>query len=252
MTIPKYILLSIIYSIPLPISNNAHIFILKDIFNTNIFNHHYTFYTIINSGIIFSLLYIFNKNKTSYKITKHNIKISISNLINILFLSTIPLLITLLFKNIIPTLYKYHLKIIPISLITTSIFLFIISKSNYIPKKLKTIHFIITGIVNTLSIIPGQSTIITTLLMFRLFKLDKKTSIKYTLISTIITTISITLYHINKITFPLYPYTICIITISVISYYSLNKFIKLYISNKLKRLILSLILISIFIMYWFR
>ena len=63
MTIPKYILLSIINTITtiLPISNTAHINFLKNIFETNIFNHQTSFYITINIGIIFSIIYILTK-----------------------------------------------------------------------------------------------------------------------------------------------------------------------------------------------
>ena len=63
MTIPKYILLSIINTITtiLPISNTAHINFLKNIFETNIFNHQASFYITINIGIIFSIIYILTK-----------------------------------------------------------------------------------------------------------------------------------------------------------------------------------------------
>lgn len=252
MTITKYIILSILYAITIPISPTGHILLLKNIFNTNIFNHHYSFYILINTGIIFSITYLLLKSSKKIKLSKQNIKISLINLTNILLLTITPLTIILLLKNTLPTIYKYHLKIIPITFILNAILLFINSKKNFKINKPKRIHFIITGIISTISILPGLSNIILLLSIFKILKYDKKYAIKITLINTLLTSIILTTYHIKYITIPFYPYIICILLITIISYYSLKEFITLYTNNKIKRLILYLILISLFTMYWFR
>lgn len=252
MTITKYIILSIIHAISIPLSPTGHILLFKNIFYTNIFNHNYQFFILINSGIIFSITYILLKDTKKIKLTKKNIKISLNNLINITLLSIIPLALIYLLKNIIPNIYKYHLKIIPITFIINAIILLIIQKKNDKIKQPKKIHFIITGIINSLSILPGLSNILILLFVFKILKYDKTYTIKITLIHTLLTSLILTIYHIKHITIPLYPYIICIITITIISYYSLKEFISLYKNNKLKRLIFYLILISLLTMYYFR
>ena len=252
MTITKYIILSILYAITIPISPTGHILLLKNIFNTNIFNHTYSFFILINTGIIFSITYILFKSSKKIILSKQNIKLSLNNLINILLLTFIPLITTLLLKNLLPIIYKQPLKLIPFTFIINAILLFTNTKKNNQINKPKRIHFIITGIISSLSILPGLSNIILLLSIFRLLKYEKKYAIKITLITTLITSIILSTYYIKHITLPLYPYIICILTIAIISYYSLKEFITLYTNNKIKRLILYLILISLFTMYWFR
>lgn len=257
MTIPKYILLSIINTITtiLPISNTAHINFLKNIFETNIFNHQTSFYITINIGIIFSIIYILTKLIYIDKniLSKSNIK-----KIKIFTYTTITSLIPITLYYI---LYKHtsylqtHFfikKLTPIFCIINAIILLIANKNINKEKNIKLSNLIFINIINTLSIIPGISNISLTLLTTKLLKYSKRQSIIITLLTTLFYAIYLFIPQITQLTYPIYSYIISIITTLIISKIFINYLIRLYSNNKLSKISIYLIFLSIFILYWFR
>ena len=257
MTIPKYILLSIINTITtiLPISNTAHINFLKNIFETNIFNHQTSFYITINIGIIFSIIYILTKLIYIDKniLSKSNIK-----KIKIFTYTTITSLIPITLYYI---LYKHtsHLqsqffikKLTPIFCIINAFILLIANKNINKEKNIKLSNLIFINIINSLTIIPGISNISLTLLTTKLLKYSKRQSIIITLLTTLFYAIYLFNPQITQLTYPIYSYIISIITTLIISKIFINYLIRLYSNNKLSKISIYLIFLSIFILYWFR
>lgn len=257
MTIPKYILLSIINTITtiLPISNTAHINFLKNIFETNIFNHQASFYITINIGIIFSIIYILTKLIYIDKniLSKSNIKkIKIFTYITITSLIPITLYYILYKHTSYLQTHFFIKKLTPIFCIINAFILLIANKNINKEKNIKLSNLIFINIINTLSIIPGISNISLTLLTTKLLKYSKRQSIIITLLTTLFYAIYLFIPQITQLTYPIYSYIISIITTLIISKIFINYLIRLYSNNKLSKISIYLIFLSIFILYWFR
>ena len=257
MTIPKYILLSIINTITtiLPISNTAHINFLKNIFETNIFNHQTSFYITINIGIIFSIIYILTKLIYIDKniLSKSNIKkIKIFTYITITSLIPITLYYILYKHTSYLQTHFFIKKLTPIFCIINAFILLIANKNINKEKNIKLSNLIFINIINSLTIIPGISNISLTLLTTKLLKYSKRQSIIITLLTTLFYAIYLFIPQITQLTYPIYSYIISIITTLIISKIFINYLIRLYSNNKLSKISIYLIFLSIFILYWFR
>lgn len=257
MTIPKYIILSIINTITtiLPISNPAHINFLKNIFETNIFNHQISFYITTNIGIIFPIIYILIKLITFDKklLSKPNIN-KIKILTYIIITSLIPITSFYLISKY-TTYFQSRFfikKITPIICIINAILLLLSNKNNNKEKNIKLSNLIFINIINTLSIIPGISNITLTLLTTKLLNYSKKQSIIITLLTSLFYSLYLFIPQTTQLTYPIHSYIICILTTIIISKITINYLIRLYNNNKLSNLSLYLIISSIFILYWFR
>ena len=257
MTIPKYILLSIINTITtiLPISNTAHINFLKNIFETNIFNHQTSFYITTNIGIIFSIIYILTKLIYIDKniLSKSNIK-KIKIFTYTTITSLIPItLYYILYKHISNLQSQFFIKkLTPIFCIINAFILLIANKNINKEKNIKLSNLIFINIINSLTIIPGISNISLTLLTTKLLKYSKRQSIIITLLTTLFYAIYLFIPQITQLTYPIYSYIISIITTLIISKIFINYLIRLYSNNKLSKISIYLIFLSIFILYWFR
>lgn len=256
----KYIIISIIGSITslLPISYSTHIFIYKNIFNTNIFSNQYTINTIFLS-IPISLLYIYKKDIFKYLLlpiknitTKNKYKKSINNIYYFLItciLSTIILLF-------IPTL-KLSINNTPIYLFILSIIILLINnkKGNRKINDLNIKDTLIFSISHIINIIPTISPLCSNLLISKALKFNKTLSIKYSLLTLI------PLYILKSIPIILYltintnyiPYYILIILIStIINIFVINYLKDLYYNNKIYKLSIYSFILAIFLLYWFR
>lgn len=257
MTISKYIITSIIntISIILPISNNAHINIIKNTFETNIFNHPTSFFLTINIGITIPIIYILIKE---IKIDKNILKkqnIKKLKLIPYFSITTIiPIIIFIISNKLLPVFNtKFFItKITPIIIILNAIIILIINKNSNKEKNIKLSHLIFINIINSLSIIPGLSNISLTLFTTYILKFSKKQSLLITLLTTLFYTLYLFIIQINNFTYPLHIYIICIITTIITSKIFLNYLIRLYNKNKLSKISIYLIIISLLTLYWFR
>ncbi|MGN1371165.1 MAG: undecaprenyl-diphosphate phosphatase [Candidatus Coprovivens sp.] len=256
----KYIIISIIGSITilLPISYSTHIFIYKNIFNTNIFSNQYTI-NIVFLSIPISLLYIYKKDIFKYLLlpiknitTKNKYKKSINNIYYFLItciLSTIILLF-------IPTL-KLSINNTPIYLFILSIIIILINnkKGNRKINDLNIKDTLIFSISHIINIIPTISPLCSNLLISKALKFNKTLSIKYSLLTLIplyiLKSIPIILYLIINTNY--IPYYILIILIStIINIFIINYLKDLYYNNKIYKLSIYLFILAIFLLYWFR
>lgn len=192
MTLLKYIILGIIQGItePLPISSSGHIFILKHLFNANIFNDlnfeiFLNFASFIAIFIIFYkdiinlingfIKYIFNKNNRNkyYNEFKYSLMIVIGS---------IPVGIAgVLLKDAIET-FLNRIWVVGITFIITGICLIIVKNING-KKDDKDIGYkeaIIIGLFQMIALLPGLSRSGMTLVGCLLMKLNRESSLKYT------------------------------------------------------------------------
>lgn len=258
----KYILLIIISSITniLPISYSTHIYICQNLFNTKIFNDK-NLISFFYLSFVTSIIYINKKKiinffiriiKRLLKKEKKKFNIQINNFKKIC-LSTI---LTTLIYFLTPKL-KLNITNLPVFLFVTAIII-LLSNNKKGEKKETEINYkesIIFSFSQFLTLIPTISPLCSNLLMSKKLKLNQKTSLKYSFITIIPIYIfkslnSIMYIYINQ-EYLLF-YSISLIISTIISINIFNYFYSLYTKNKLYKLSIYCILISLFILYWYR
>ena len=256
MTITKYIILDIICGIiySLPISANGNITILHNTFNTNIFKQPTYYYNIIKLGITISILLIFKSEiKKNINFNKITIKKNLKYLLYIILsaIISLPLLTSNFYKSLFNKKLTLHLIAI-FFLINSLLLIYNNNKNNNKDRNLTLKDAIIIGISNIFNIIPGSCQLINLLTITKTRKLSKKQSLNISIsiyTTTIIINTILSLNHFKENGLIL---TIGIFITTLFSYYTLNYFIKLYNKNKISKLSLYFIIISIFILIWFR
>ena len=264
-----YIILGIIQGLtePLPISSSGHIFLFKNLFNTEMFNS-LNFEIISNFGsfvaifIIFwkdikelvssFFIYIFNKDKRSEN--KNKFKYCW-----LVVISTIPVgIVGFIFKEKLENLY--NLKGLAIAFLITALALFIVRniKGNKGDYDITIKDAIVIGLFQMITIIPGISRSGTVLVACLLCNLKRETALKYTFIlyfpvsvATMILGIS-DLISTPELSSLLVPYFLGMITAGAVTYISykwLSNFVK---KGKLYYFSIYCLLLSIFIFIYFR
>ena len=192
MNLLKYIILGIIQGItePLPISSSGHIFIIKELFNTNAFND-LNFEIFVNFASFIAILMIFWKdvveliksffnyifNKESRNKYANEFKYAL-----MIIIGSIPVgIVGVLFKdNIESSLTKTC--IVGIAFILTAISLLLVrnidgKKNDY---EITIKDAIIIGLFQTIALFPGLSRSGMVLVGCLLCKLNRESSLKYT------------------------------------------------------------------------
>ena len=160
---------------------------------------------------------------------------------------------TILYKHISNLQSQFFIKkLTPIFCIINAFILLIANKNINKEKNIKLSNLIFINIINSLTIIPGISNISLTLLTTKLLKYSKRQSIIITLLTTLFYAIYLFIPQNTQLTYPIYSYIISIITTIIISKIFINYLIRLYSNNKLSKISIYLIFLSIFILYWFR
>lgn len=190
MILIKYILLGIIQGItePLPISSSGHIFIIKQLFNTNMFND-LNFEIFVNFASFIAILiifwkdviklidgffkYLFKKNKQYYNEFKYCM---------LIIIGSIPVgILGILFKDEIETTLS-KTWIVGIMFIITGICLLLVKniKGNKDDYDITYKDAIIIGLIQGLALFPGLSRSGMVLVGCLLCKLNREASLKYT------------------------------------------------------------------------
>lgn len=190
MILIKYILLGIIQGItePLPISSSGHIFIIKQLFNTNMFND-LNFEIFVNFASFIAILiifwkdviklidgffkYLFKKNKQYYNEFKYCM---------LIIIGSIPVgILGILFKDEIETTLS-KTWIVGIMFIITGICLLLVKniKGNKDDYGITYKDAIIIGLIQGLALFPGLSRSGMVLAGCLLCKLNREASLKYT------------------------------------------------------------------------
>ncbi len=192
MTILNFILLGIIQGLtePIPVSSSGHIFLFKNMFETDIFNS-LNFEIIANFGSFLAILFIFRKDvvdlinnffkfifdKTTRKKTKQKFKYCW-----LLVISTIPTLITgLLFKDFLDNKLT-SLTFLAITFFITGVSLFLVRKQNGTKRDFDITYkdAIIIGLTQSIAIFPGISRSGAVLVGCLICKLNRESALKYT------------------------------------------------------------------------
>lgn len=269
MDLLKYIVLGIIQGLtePLPISSSGHIFLFKNLFNTNLFNS-LNFEIISNFGSFIAILiifwkdivnlikdffsYIFNKDKRKEKIVSFKYCWYI-------VISTIPVGITgILFKDKLEQLYS--LKGLAFAFLITALALFIVRniKGEKEDKDITIWDALIIGLFQAVTIVPGISRSGTVLVACLLCKLKRETALKYTFILYFPVSIATMLLGVKDlIATPnigdmLLPYTCGLIVAGIVTYFAYKWLSKLVKDGNLWKFSIYCVVLAIFIFIYFR
>jgi len=189
-----YIILGIIqgFTEPIPVSSSGHIFLFKNIFNTDMFND-LNFEIVANFGSFLAILFIFRKEVWelltaffSYifkKETREKYKKKFRYCIYII-ISTIPIgLAGFLFKDFIEEKLQ-NITILGFAFLITAFMLLLVKNKN--GKKddddITLKDALIIGILQIIALFPGISRSGTTLVLCLLVGMSKNTALKYTFI----------------------------------------------------------------------
>ena len=269
MDIITYIILGIIQGItePIPVSSSGHIFLFKNLFNTNMFNS-LNFEIISNFGSFIAIFIIFWKDIKeliiaffSYIFKKDTRKKYADKFRYALYIiiSTIPVGITgFLFKDEIENLYS--LNGLAIAFLITALALFIVRniKGTKDDADIKLKDAILIGLIQAVTIVPGISRSGTVLVACLLCNLKRDTALKYTFmlyfpvsVGTMILGVS-DLANTTELTSMLIPYLAGMIVAGIVTFFSyrwLSNWVK---KGKLWKFSIYCVCLAIFIFIYFR
>lgn len=268
MNILTYIILGIIqgFTEPLPISSSGHIYLFKQLFNTNMFNS-LNFEIIANFGSFIAIfiiffkdikelvsaffIYIFNKDKRKEYLSKFKY-------CWLVVISTIPVgIIGFLFKDKLENLYSING--LGISFLITALALFVVRniKGTKDDFDITIKDAIIIGLMQMVTIVPGISRSGTVLVACLLCNLKRDTALKYTFILYFPVSVATMLLGVSdlintpELNSYLIPYLAGMISAGVVTYFSykwLSNWVK---SGKLWKFSIYCILLAIFIFLYF-
>ena len=269
MEIIKYIFLGIIqgFTEPLPISSSGHIFLFKNLFNTNLFNS-LNFEIISNFGSFIAILIIFWKDIKDLVISfftyifKKDKRKKLANKFKYcmyIIISTIPVGITgIIFKDKIEKLY--NLKGLAFAFLITALALFVVRniKGDKKDDDITIKDAIIIGLFQAVTIIPGISRSGTVLVACLLCNLTRDTALKYTFILYFPVSVATMILGVKDLALSanlsamLMPYLAGFIVAGIVTYFSYKWLTKLVKNGKLWWFSIYCILLSLFIFIYFR
>lgn len=265
-----YIILGVIqgFTEPLPISSSGHIFLFKNIFNTNMFND-LNFEIVANFGSFLAILFIFRKdiielvnaffkfifnkkNRAKYK-TKFMYCIYI-------IVSTIPVgLVGFLLKDVIEDKLQ-NIKFLGFAFLLTALMLFLIRNKNgdKQDKDIKLKDAIIIGLIQMITIMPGISRSGTVLVACLLCGMSRKTALKYTFIlyfpisvATMVLGVS-DLLQVGNLSSIAIPYLCGLVAACIVTYFTYKWLSELVQKGKLWKFSIYCICLALFIFIYFR
>ena len=264
----KYIILGIIQGLtePLPVSSSGHIFLFKNLFNTEVFNT-LNFEIISNFGSFLAILFIFRKDiikliKNFFNFIFNNKKRNDNKdgfmYVIKMVISTIPVGITgLLFNDYLETNYT-SLKFLAISFLFTSLMLFIVKnikgeKGSY---DITIKDSIIIGLFQAITIIPGISRSGTVLVACLICKLKREDALKYTFMLYFPVSVGTMLLKasdlINTPTSLLFPYLCGMLAALIVTYFTYQWLSNLVKKGSLWKFSIYCLCLAIFILIYFR
>ncbi len=263
----KYLILGIIQGItePLPISSSGHIFLFKNLFNTEMFNS-FNFEIISNFGSFLAILFIFRKDVIKlikdffgfiFSKKKDNYKDGFMYAIKIV-ISTIPAGIAgLLFNDYLETHFN-SLNLLAFTFLFTSLMLFIVRniKGEKTSKDITFLDAIIIGLFEAITIIPGISRSGTVLVACLICHLKREDALKYTFMLYFPVSAGTMLLKapdlVNTNTSLLLPYLVGMLAALIVTYFSYKWLSNIVKNGKLWHFSIYCLLLALFIFIYFR
>lgn len=264
----KYIILGIIQGLtePLPVSSSGHIFLFKNLFETELFNT-LNFEIISNFGSFLAILFIFRNDIIKiiknfftfvFKPTKRNDNKDGFMYVIKMIISTIPVGITgILFNDYLEDNYT-SLKFLAISFLFTALMLFIVKnikgeKESY---DITIKDAIIIGLFQAITIIPGISRSGTVLVACLICKLKRVDALKYTFMLYFPVSCGTMLLKapdlINTETSLLLPYLCGMLSALIVTYFTYNWLSNLVKKGNLWKFSIYCLFLGLFILIYFR
>lgn len=264
-----YTLLGILQGLtePIPVSSSGHLFLFKNIFNTNVFDSlnfeiianfgsfiaiFIIFYKDIKDLVIAFFSYLFKKetreeNKTKFKYCWY------------IVLSTLPVVISgLLFKDFLEN-DLMSLKFLSMLFIVTSIMLFVVRKidGNKKDQDITLMDAILIGLFQCVAILPGISRSGSVLVACLLCKLNKETALKYTFLLYFPVSVGSMILGTSDLlssneTSMIGPYLLGTVAAGIVTFFSYKWLSEIVKKGKLIYFSIYCMLLSIFIMIYFR
>ncbi|MBQ8902118.1 MAG: undecaprenyl-diphosphate phosphatase [Bacilli bacterium] len=264
----KYILLGIIQGItePLPVSSSGHIFLFKNLFNTEMFNT-FNFEIISNFGSFLAILFIFRKDIIklikdffSFIFSKEKRKTAKNGFMYVIkmIISTIPVGITgILFNDYLESHYT-SLKMLAFAFLFTALMLYIVRNIKG-EKDSDGITFkdaIIIGLFQAITIIPGISRSGTVLVACLICKLKREVALKYTFMLYFPVSFGTMLLKATDLigtpTTLLLPYLCGMIAALIVTYFSYQWLSNMVKKGKLWKFSIYCLSLALFIFIYFR
>ncbi len=264
-----YILLGILqgFTEPLPISSSGHLFLFKNLFNTDMMND-LNFEIFVNFGSFLAILLIFWKDIVKlirsfftylfYKKKRESVKNDFKYCMLIL-VGSIPVgIIGALFKDKIEN--ALSIKLLGVAFLITAISLFLVKNVNG-TKEDKDITYkdaIIIGLLQMVALCPGISRSGTVLVGCLLCKLKRETALKYTFMLYFpVSVASMGLGVFDFLENPLstsllFPYVLGMLFAGIVTYFSYKWLSELVKKGKLWKFSIYCLALALFIFIYFR
>ena len=270
MTYFIYIILGIIqgFTEPIPVSSSGHIFLFKNIFNSEALND-LNFEIVSNFGSFLAILFIFRKevwdlltaffsyifNKKRRKETKQKFKYCM-----FIIVSTIPIGIAgILLKDIIEDKLQ-NIMFLGVAFLFTALMLLLVKNKN--GKKedydITLRDAIIIGILQIIALFPGISRSGTTLVLCLLVGMTRSTALKYTFILYFPISVGTMLLGVKDIieagnlTDVALPYMLGMIAACIVTYFSYRWLSEIVKRGNLWKFSIYCVCLAIFIFIYFR
>ncbi len=264
-----YILLGILqgFTEPLPISSSGHLFLFKNIFNTNMLND-LNFEIFVNFGSFIAIFLIFFKDIIklikdffNYLFNKKKRKDTLNgfNYCILILISSIPVgIIGALFKDKIESILS--IKFLGLAFLLTALSLFLVKniKGNKDDQDITIKDAIIIGILQMFALIPGVSRSGTVLVGCLFCKLKRETALKYTFMLYFpVSMASMGLGILDFLHNPassslLLSYFLGMLFASVVTYFSYRWLSELVKKGKLWKFSIYCFILAVFIFIYFR
>ncbi len=269
MNLLIYIILGIIqgFTEPLPISSSGHIFLFKNIFNTNMFND-LNFEIVANFGSFLAILFIFRKDiidlvsaffKFIFKKKERSKYQAKFKYCMCVVISTIPVGIAgLLLKDVIEEKLN-DIHFLGFAFLLTALMLFLIrnKNGNKEDKDITIKNAFIIGLIQMITIMPGISRSGTVLVACLLCGMKRSTALKYTFIlyfpiSVATMLLGVTdLVEAGNLTTLLVPYLSGMAAACIVTYFTYKWLTELVRKGKLWKFSIYCICLALFIfIYW--
>ncbi len=264
----KYIILGIIQGLtePLPVSSSGHIFLFKNIFNTEMFNS-LNFEIIANFGSFLAILFIFRKDIIKLiqdffgfifsKEKRNNYKDGFQYVTKMI-ISTIPVGITgFLLKDYIEEKFS-SVMYLGFAFLFTALMLYIVRniKGDKSSKDITYKDAILIGLFQAVTILPGISRSGTVLVACLICKIKRDDALKYTFMLYFPVSVGTMLLGvsdlINTETSLLLPYLLGMVASLVVTYFSYKWLSNLVKKGKLWKFSIYCLLLALFIFIYFR
>ena len=266
MKILKYIILGILqgFTEPLPISSSGHVFIFKTLLETNEILNDLNFEIIVNFGSLIAILIIYWKDiiklitsffkyiKTKDKQYKNDFTYCL-----LIILGCIPVgLAGILLKDKIESVLSTSTKVVGISFLITSFFLFLVKdvKGRKDDKDITVKDALFIGLAQVIALTPGISRSGTTLIAALARDIKRTPALKYSFMLYIPISLGTMLLGVKdmietpNISTNLLPYLLALIASGIVSYFSLKWFKNIMNKGKLAYFSIYCLLLGILVL----